>query len=124
LDRDIPIQIHVWNTSRQDVFLTVEYMQKNGPYTRFRSLRTGRRWIGDIRLPVDDLIDRYTLIPPDQHISISHILKREELSRHQRGYLVDVEVEFDFLGKWRLQTENRRDFDVTGKIRITEKATP
>lgn len=122
--RDIPIIIRISNISQVDVYLTADYMQKTGPYSTFKDVRTGREWYGHTKLGIDELLSRYTRIRPGQSVGIRYKLYSEEISIFSKvAKEVNVVVEFEFFAKWKSGSDERFNFDEKASVNISASDT-
>ena len=97
-------------------------MQDMGPYATLRDSKTGDEWYGHNRLGNDELLSNYTLIPSGQSAAIRYKLFSEEIMIFSKSHQdADIQVEFEFLGKWRRPNGERQNFDDKASVRIKSK---
>lgn len=118
---DMPVMVRILNVSREEVFLTADYMQDAGPYSTFRDVRTGKVWHGHRRLGTDELLGKYTAIKPGATVKLDYILDRSDIRFFaKRGGSIDVIVQLEYSGYWLGANGKLAEYDDKAIIRISD----
>jgi len=117
--RRLPIELTITNQSEENLFLTLEYMRKTGPYTKFTNNDTGNYQYGHIALGDERLLSNYTLLAPKSSTTINYFVYDHQISEDpvEMG-CASVTAEFDFYARWGPEYDKNREFNSKANLII------
>jgi len=110
--RRLPITLTVTNQSRENLFITIDYMRATGPYTTITDNDTGEVHYGHTSLGIDQLLAEYTMLSPGSSTKINYIIYDHEITEDPvKRQCASVTAEFDFYARWGTEEKKGLAFD-------------
>jgi hypothetical protein len=119
---DLPIKLHLRNSSQVQVGVPLEYVRKVGPYVRLIDAKSKERTNLHVSLASHDLMRVFTPLQPGESAEMSGMIYASEIEMFRKKY-IDLNVEVAISAE--IQLDNKQIIDVAplGKFKIVGRDT-